>query len=345
MNFKRKHVILAIFISFGTLASQATTHALYEASIAQKHEQWMAKHGRVYPDSSEKERRLAIFTKNVEFVEKFNKQGNKTYKLSINKFSDMTNEEFIRHHTGYKVPNNSSTSTSFKNNSFQYQSLADTDIPTSMDWREQAAVTGIKDQGRCGACWAFTVVAAVEGLTKIKTGQLISFSEQQLVDCSHQNGGCRGGSLEIAYEYVIQNGGIAREENYQYQGTDMETCDTNKESEHAAQITAYEQVPSRSENDLLKAVSMQPVSISIAAYGPDFQHYSNGVFSGDCGTHLDHAVTAIGYGTTEDGIPYWLLKNSWGEHWGESGYMRILRNSDAPEGMCGLAMNAFYPTA
>ncbi|XP_062016812.1 zingipain-2-like [Rosa rugosa] len=344
MDFKRNHVISAIFIILGTLASQATSRALYESSIAEKHEQWMAKHGRVYHDSAEKERRFAIFRKNVEFVEKFNKEGNKTYKLSINKFSDMTNEEFMRHHTGYKMSTSSNTSTSFKSNYFQYQSLA-TDIPTSMDWREQQAVTGIKDQGRCGACWAFTVVAAVEGLTKIKTGKLISLSEQQLVDCTQQNNGCSGGSLESAYEYVIQNRGIAREDTYQYQSTDMGTCNANKESEHAAQITGYEQVPSRSENDLLKAVSMQPVSVSIAAYGTEFQHYGSGVFSGDCGTHLDHAVTAIGYGTTEDGTPYWLLKNSWGEQWGESGYMRILRNSDAPEGMCGLAMNAFYPTA
>ena len=150
MEFKRNHVIIAIFIVSGTLASQATSHALSEASIAQKHEQWMAKHGRVYPNSAEKERRFAIFRKNVEFVEKFNKKGNKTYKLSINKFSDMSNEEFMRHHTGYIMPTSSSASTSFKNNSFRHQSLAEADIPTSMDWREQQAVTGIKDQGRCG---------------------------------------------------------------------------------------------------------------------------------------------------------------------------------------------------
>ncbi|KAL6205672.1 hypothetical protein ACLB2K_022926 [Fragaria x ananassa] len=249
----------------------------------------------------------------------------------------MTNEEFRRHYTGNKItPGLSSTSSNFT-----YQSLAASDIPTRMDWREQQAVTPIKDQGRCGACWAFSVAAAVEGLTKIKTGELISLSEQQLVDCSSQNNGCGGGSLKLAYDYVEQNG-LAREESYPYEGTDTGTCNTDMESERAAKITSYAQVTSRDENDLLKAVAMQPaVSIRIAAYGLDFQQYSTGVFSGDYGTDLNHDITAIGYGTTEDGIDYWLMKNSWGTQWGESGFMKILRNSDAPEGMCGLAINNF----
>ncbi|XP_062013011.1 zingipain-1-like [Rosa rugosa] len=345
MAFERVNlVIVTTLVTMGVLASQAASLSLYEASIAEKHEQWMEKYGRVYPNSAEKQRRLAIFMKNVEFVEKSNSEGNKTYKLSINEFSDMTNEEFMRHHTGYKIPT-SSSSTSSEHKSFRYQSLAATEVPASMDWREQGAVTRIRNQGQCGACWAFTVVAAVEGLIQIKTGQLIPLSEQQLVECDYNNNGCNGGSEVNAFKYIIQNGGIASEENYQYQSTDMGTCDTNKESDHAAQITGYEIVPSRSEDDLLKAVSKQPVSVSIDASGEAFQHYSSGVFSGNCGTNLHHAVAAIGYGTTEGEIDYWLLKNSWGETWGENGYMKILRNVDAPEGMCGLAIRASYPTA
>ncbi|XP_062017329.1 zingipain-2-like [Rosa rugosa] len=343
MAFQRINLVfIAIFITLGTLASHATSRSLYEASLAEKHEQWMAKHGRVYPNAAEKEMRFDIFRKNVEYVEKFNNEANKTYKLNINRFADMTNEEFRRYHTGFKMPPGLSSTSS----NFSYQSLAATDIPTSVDWRKQQAVTPIKNQNSCGACWAFTVAAAVEGLTKIKTGQLISLSEQQLVDCDHQNYGCNGGNLEYAYSYVVQNGGLAREETYPYQQRDMGTCDTTRESEHAAQITGYERVPSSSESDLQKAVAMQPVSVGITANGQDFQMYGSGVYnSGNCGTELNHAVTAIGYGTTEDGTPYWLIKNSWGESWGESGYMRILRNSDAPEGMCGLAINPVYPTA
>lgn len=143
MDVKRNHVFIAIFIILGTVASQATSRALYASSFAEKHEQWMEKFGRVYPDSAEKERRFSIFMQNVEYVEKFNNEGNKTYKLSINEFSDMTNEEFLRRRTGYKM------ATSSNSTSFRYQSLASTEVPTSVDWREKGAVTPIKDQGSC----------------------------------------------------------------------------------------------------------------------------------------------------------------------------------------------------
>ncbi|TQD81203.1 hypothetical protein C1H46_033232 [Malus baccata] len=146
-----------------------------------------------------------------------------------------------------------------------------------------------------------------------------------------------------AFAYIQQNGGIASEENYPYQGSDG-TCDTNLANEAAAKITNYARVTPNSETDLLKAVSVQPVSVAIAASSQAFQLYSGGLFTDDsCGTELNHAVTIIGYGTTEDGTPYWLIKNSWAERWGDNGYMKILRNADAPEGVCGLAMQASYP--
>ncbi|CAN6563577.1 unnamed protein product [Malus baccata var. baccata] len=289
MAFERNISIVAILITLGTLASQATSRTLYEASIAAKHEQWMEKFGRVYQDSAEKERCFHIFKNNVEFVEKFN------------------------------------------NASFTYKNLSLTDVPPSIDWREQDAVTPVKDQGNCGCCWAFSAVAAVEGITKIKTGKLISL-----------NFGCQGGDMAKAFAYIQQNGGIASEENYPYQGSDG-TCDMSLANEAAAKITNYARVTPNSETDLLKAVSMQPVSVAIVA-SQAFQLYSGGLFTDDnCGTELNHAVTIIGYGTTEDATPYWLIKNSWSGRWGENGYMKILRNADAPEGVCGLAMQASYP--
>ncbi|KAM1154222.1 hypothetical protein FF1_036604 [Malus domestica] len=339
MAFERNILIVAILITLGTLASQATSRTLYEASIAAKHEQWMEKFGRVYQDSAEKERRFHIFKNNVEFVEKFNSEGKKKYKLSINQFSDMTHEEFLRHHTGYKKP---TESTSSADASFTYESLSLAAVPPSIDWRKQDAVTPVKDQGNCGSCWAFSAVAAVEGITKIKTGKLISLSEQQLVSCDTSNFGCQGGDMAKAFAYIQQNGGIASEKNYPYQGSDG-TCDMNRENEAAAKITNYARVTRNSETDLLKAVSMQPVSVAIVA-SQAFELYSGGLFTDDyCGTELNHAVTIIGYGTTEDGTPYWLIKNSWSTSWGENGYMKILRNADAPEGVCGLAMDASYP--
>ncbi|KAM1007942.1 hypothetical protein COP2_004575 [Malus domestica] len=342
MAFERNPLIVTILITLGTLASEAKSRTLYETSIAAKHEQWMKKHGRLYQDSVEKERRFHIFKNNVEFVEKFNSEGNKTYRLGINQFSDMTNEEFLRYYTGYKQP---TESTSSADASFMYENLSLTDVPPSIDWRDNGAVTPVKDQGRCGCCWAISAVAAVEGITQIKTGKLISLSEQQLVNCDTYNNGCNGGWMLNAFAYIQRNGGITREENYPYQSLDGSagTCDMNKESGAAAQITSYAEVPANSETHLLKAVSMQPVSTAINT-SPAFQHYSGGVFTGDdCGTELNHAVTIIGYGTNADDTPYWLIKNSWSSKWGESGYMRILRNADAPGGVCGLATKASYP--
>lgn len=104
-------------------------------------------------------------------------------------------------------------------------------------------------------------------------------------------------------------------------------------------------MPKNSESTLVQAVANQPVSVAIEASGSDFQHYSSGVFNGPCGTRLDHGVTVVGYGTTDDGTKYWLVKNSWGSSWGEEGYIRMQRDIKAPEGLCGIAMQASYPTA
>ncbi|KAM4121503.1 hypothetical protein ACB094_01G010500 [Castanea mollissima] len=123
------------------------------------------------------------------------------------------------------------------------------------------------------------------------------------------------------------------------------TCDHEKESIHAAQISAFEDVPSNNEEALLQAVANQPVSIALDGSGRNFQFYQGGVFMQECGTRLTHAITAIGYGTSDDGNKYWLMKNSWGTHWGENGYMRIQRDTSAPRGLCGLAQKASYPVA
>ncbi|XP_008225219.1 PREDICTED: ervatamin-C-like [Prunus mume] len=341
MAFEKNLVVVAIFIVLGTLASQATSRTLSEASFAAKHDQWMTKYGRVYADNAEKERRLSIFKKNVQFVEKFNTEGNKTYMLGLNEHSDLSDEEFLRQRTGYK---RATELTSSANISFRYEDLSPTDVPPSIDWREKGAVAPIKDQGSCGCCWAFSAVAAVEGIIQIKTGKLISLSEQQLLDCTsgYDNQGCNGGFIPSTFEYIRQSGGIASEGNYPYHAV-QGTCNANQP---AVQITGYEKVPENSEEDLLKALSMQPVSIAIVGSGNEFRNYQSGVFSAaDCGTRLDHAVTFVGYGTTEDGTKYWLLKNQWGESWGENGYMKILRDAGPPEGVCGLARDAYYPTA
>ncbi|KAI9119994.1 hypothetical protein K1719_008963 [Acacia pycnantha] len=342
MAFKvksRSLVLPLALVLVGMLAFQASSRTLQEAPMKDRHEQWMVQYGRVYKDPQEKEKRFNIFKQNVEYIEGFNTVGTKPYKLGLNQFTDLTNEEFTASRNKFKGHMCSSIT---RTPSFKYANV--TDVPSSVDWRQQGAVTPIKNQGECGCCWAFSAVAATEGITKLSTGKLISLSEQELVDCdTGVDQGCEGGLMDDAFKFIINNNGINSEANYPYKGADG-TCNANEEGNHIATIKGYEDVPANSEPALQKAVVNQPVSVAIDASGSDFQFYKSGIFSGSCGTELDHGVTAVGYGVSGN-TEYWLVKNSWGTEWGEEGYIRMQRNVGAQEGLCGIAMQASYPTA
>ncbi|KAI3440006.1 uncharacterized protein J3R85_004157, partial [Psidium guajava] len=227
---------------------------------------------------------------------------------------------------------------------FKYANF--TAIPAALDWRTEKAVTSVKDQGHCGSCWAFSAVAAMEGIIMLKKGTLVSLSVQELVDCDVDgiDKGCKGGLMDGAFQFIVSKGGLTTEANYPYRGNDG-TCNLAKTADHSASITGYQDVPVNNEKALLQAVANQPVSVAIEGGGFQFQFYSSGVFTGSCGTNINHAVTAVGYGDTSGGTKYWLLKNSWGTRWGESGYMRIQRDVSSKAGLCGLARKASYPTA
>lgn len=327
---------LCLVLMSASWALLAASRPLPEASIQQKFEQWMADHGRIYPDNEEKGKRLEIFADNMQFIEDFNRAGNRSFNLGLNTFSDRTVDEFRELSTGLVLP----STLRLRPTPFMHANI--THVPDSMDWVAKGAVNAIKDQGPCGSCWAFSAVAAIESITQIKTGKLLELSEQQLVDCTIENYGCSGGWMDTAFDYIIQNGGISSETNYPYDASDG-TCNAHMASLSVAKIVGYEDVPANNEGEILKAVAMQPVSVALDGSGQEFQLYSSGVFNGNCGTNMSHAVAIVGYGTAEDGTKYWKIRNSWGKTWGEAGYMRIQRDYAQPEGLCGLAMHASYP--
>ncbi|KAH9712070.1 putative cysteine protease RD21B [Citrus sinensis] len=302
---------------------------------------WLAKHGKTSNGMGHNEKRFQIFKDNLRFIDEHNSL-NRTYKVGLNKFADLTNEEYRAMYLGTRSDAKRRLMKS-KVASQRYACKAGDELPESVDWREKGAVNPVKDQGSCGSCWAFSTVAAVEGINKIVTGELISLSEQELVDCDRKNNaGCNGGLMDYAFQFIIQNGGMDSEQDYPYLGAENK-CDPSRRNAKVVSIDGYEDVSPFDEMSLKKAVAHQPVSVAIEAGGRAFQHYESGVFTGECGSALDHGVVAVGYGT-ENGVDYWLVRNSWGSDWGENGYVKLQRNLlDTNTGKCGIAMEASYP--
>jgi hypothetical protein len=210
-----------------------------------------------------------------------------------------------------------------------------------MDWVAEGAVTPVKNQGQCGSCWAFSTTGSVEGAYFVAIGKLVSLSEEDLVQCDHGGDqGCQGGLMDNAFKWIEQNG-LCSEGDYPYSsgGGTAGTCKTS--CSPVVTVTGFTDVPPKDEKALLLAVAKQPVSVAIEADKSAFQLYNSGVLdSTSCGTQLDHGVLIVGYGT-DGGKDYWKVKNSWGATWGESGYLRMVRDKN----MCGIAQQPSYPEA
>lgn len=305
--------------------------------------EWMAfksTHNKQYRSDEELLRRL-IWEENVRYIEKHNLQADRgvhRYWLGMNKYGDMSNNEFVSVMNGFRG------STNFSNGCGHFTpplNIKLTDLPDQVDWRTEGYVTPVKDQGQCGSCWSFSTTGSLEGQHFRKTGKLVSLSEKNLMDCDKGNDGCDGGFPSRAFEYIIKNKGIDTEESYPYE-PEVGRCEFKRQDVGANEVSCMA-IKSESEQDLQSAVATQgPISVGIDASQSSFQFYRSGVYEeSDCSTtQLDHAVLVVGYGSEND-QPYWLVKNSWSTSWGMDGYIRMARNEG---NMCGIATKASFPT-
>lgn len=187
----------------------------------------------------------------------------------------------------------------------------------------------------------------MEGLNKIKTGELVSLSEQELLDCDRGgnsgNFGCLGGNAADAFEFIIENSGIVTDKVYPYTENDTAACKAiEMVTTRYVTIDSYEDAPHNDEMSLKKAVAHQPISVMVEA--ENMKLYKSGVFTGPCDHwYGNHNVVVVGYGTTERGEDYWIIRNSWGANWGESGYITLQRNFHNSTGNCGVAIRPVYP--
>ncbi|XP_014624184.2 ervatamin-B [Glycine max] len=299
---------------------------------------WRKEHGLVYKDLKEMAKRFEIFLSNLNYIIEFNAKRSSPsgYLLGLNNFADWSPSEFqeIYLHS-LDMPTDSAP----KLNGPLLSCIA----PASLDWRNKVAVTAIKNQGSCGSCWAFSAAGAIEGIHAITTGELISLSEQELVNCDRVSKGCNGGWVNKAFDWVISNGGITLEAEYPYTGKDGGNCNSDKVPIKAT-IDGYEQVE-QSDNGLLCSIVKQPISICLNA--TDFQLYESGIFDGQqCSSsskYTNHCVLIVGYDSS-NGEDYWIVKNSWGTKWGINGYIWIKRNTGLPYGVCGMNAWAYNPT-
>ncbi|XP_046905539.1 procathepsin L isoform X2 [Hypomesus transpacificus] len=212
----------------------------------------------------------------------------------------------------------------------------------SVDYRTTGLVTEVKDQGYCGSCWAFSTTGAIEGQIFKKTGQQLSLSEQNLVDCSKPYGtyGCSGAWMANAYDYVVSNG-LQSTSTYPYTSVDTQPCFYDNH-QSVAHISDYRFIPKGDVQALANAVAtIGPITIALDADHPSFLFYSSGIYEeqGCNPNNLSHAVLLVGYGS-EGGKDYWIIKNSWGTGWGEGGFMRMIRNGS---NTCGISSYAIYP--
>ena len=331
----------------GTLAIMVTTVSTmsFKDNMAIEWNTFKAAHGKAYLSPKEEVLRMMVYIYNKAKIADHNQlahKGHYSYFLKMNSFGDFFPSEIA---ALYGLQHMDLNKTHTEDTGATFIAPEGFEAPTEVDWRTKGAVTEVRDQGKCGSCYAFAVAGSVEGQHFRKTGKLISLSVQQLVDCNTLHwDGCLGGIAPDEFKYIQHNKGIDTEKSYPYisgkTGVAHKKCKFEK-STVGATITGFVLLPRADEDALGIAVAAHgPVSVSMDGQGSGFQFYSHGIYSHDgfgkpCSKdNSNHSVLIVGYGPG-----YWLVKNSWGKGWGMEGYIKVKRGNN----MCGIANEAIYP--
>jgi len=269
--------------------------------------------------------RMNIFMETDAELKKINSEEGNTFVVAHNAFSTMTASEKNRMMGRYQV--NTTEEREFEEINY--------DLTANVDWRQKNAVNTVQDQGRCGSCWAFSTTAAVEGAHAIKTGKLLKLSESQLVDCDKGDDGCDGGLEWYAMKYLKSNP-QELESDYPYRARDQ-SCKYSASKGKVA-VTQIVHVQDKSDSAMKSSIAKGPTCIGVNAGSRYFQNYESGILNtSKCSARQDHAITAVGYGSN-----FYIVRNSWGRSWGESGYIRM-SSEVGGNGVCGMLVDATRP--
>jgi len=321
--------VLLVFCVFSVVLCALPPHR-FRAHTEEERQfvSWMKTNNKIYPTNDEYSLRLANFKATLKRIAEKNSKSNATF--AVNKFSDLSPAEFKQL---YLMKNPLVPIIDKNDNQLKPTTEA---VPPTFDWRTSDIVTPVKDQEQCGSCWAFSVTENIESVWMLKKNLKVSnfapLAPQQIVDCDTSDQGCNGGFPATAYAYIEDAGGLEPESDYPYRGTDN-TC-SFKKSLVESTISSFKYATTRGDENTLKQnlVSASPLSICVDA--ANWQDYSSGVMSAwDCCwfCQLDHCVQLVGYDTTAT-TPFYIVRNSWGTSWGESGFIRLAMGSNA----CGI---------
>ena len=311
----------------------AACNADLDKLLFQQFQKFIKKYHKKYESINEFLARYEVFRRNV--MTTFNEE-NLGYRTGITKFSDLTQQEFAK--TYLNLNYDAMAMANFEPTIVKVTNAA----PDAWNWQDKGVVANVKDQGSCGSCWAFSTMANLEGQYALGKGVVKTFSEQQLVDCDTLDSGCNGGLMEYSFTWLKDNGGFNLDTDYPYKGT-KQACKSDSSKYVDMKVTGYKKLGNEYSNwdcvdeEGIKEFLYETGPLAVALNANPLQTYSSGILdktAAQCPTSgLNHAVTMVGYGTdTASGKDYWLVKNSWGKSWGESGYFRIRRGN----GTCGI---------